>query len=245
MSEQWAHFEDASEAKGYALIPNTVMRDGTLSMQSKYLYGLLKSYAWQDSSTYPGISTLSAAAGVSKDTLGKYLKELVEAKLLEVRRRGQGKTNLYVFKKIGPRSDPDGDTGSHQEREEGSDPDGDTGRDNEDSVYEDSVTNSRRGAKAPDPMRNLFGYYCHLADAMSLEITPEDRTQTTGNFTALVRKHELDRESRIRVVSKMLEARTAGVFMSPQKAHEKIVHGNVHQLRPRDEESHRPQKRVL
>lgn len=147
MSEPWVRFEDEAEAKGFALISNAVMRDPSLTMQAKYLYGLLKSFAWQDATTYPGVKTLCGAAGVSKDTLSKYLSELVERGLIEVKRRGQGKTNLYIFKRIRP--NPDGDTGSHQESDTSRSPDGDPSRHNEDAVNEDSVTALRGGAVAP------------------------------------------------------------------------------------------------
>lgn len=160
----WAQFEDTAEAKGYAQISNALLRSPRVSLQAKSVYALLKSYAWQDANTYPGVGTLCDAAGVSKDTLGKYLKELIAVGLIKVKRRGQGNTNLYTFLSVSRflegemTSGPDGDTGSHQ--------DGDTGSHNEDSVNEDSVdksTDSSEDAKT----ESLSNYHMkRIYDAM-------------------------------------------------------------------------------
>lgn len=247
MSEKWAHFEDASEAKGYTQISNVVMRHPGLSMPAKYLYGLLKSYAWQDPTTHPGLKRMCRDANASDKTLGKYLTELQDAKLIEVKRRGQGKTNLYVFKALS--SGLDSDTGSDQDPEGGSDLEPDAGSGNEDSVNEDSVTNSRRDAKAsapvPSVMKNPFGYYCDVAKALRVEIVPEDRKETCKHFKDLVRMHEPTEEELKRVVSKMLEARTAGAFWSPQKTLEKVRASGSNVTPLRAVEPVRPRKRVI
>lgn len=183
MSDQWAHFEDPADAKGYALIPNVVMRSPLISLQAKSLYGLLKSYAWQDASTYPGVKTLCGAAGVSKDTLGKYLKELVEARLIAVKRRGQGMTNLYIFKSIRDSRILDGDTGSHQEGDTGSGLDGDPSSHNEDSVNEDSEDNSTEGGASPktESLANhtMKAIYQAMKEA-KFTITKKDYGQQVG-----------------------------------------------------------------
>ncbi|MDP9476335.1 MAG: helix-turn-helix domain-containing protein [Actinomycetota bacterium] len=196
MSEHWVRFEDAAEAKGFALIPNAVMRDPSLSMQAKYLYGLLKSFAWQDPSTYPGVKALCGAAGVSKDTLGKYLAELVKRGLIEVKRRGQGRTNLYVFKRVTAQG-PDGDTGSHQESEGGSRPDGDTGGRNEYSGNEDPTTTSLRGSKPPEgnlegaKKPSAFGYMQRFADLLDTDALPLS-SKERGRLASQIQK-ALDR----------------------------------------------------
>jgi hypothetical protein len=216
------------------MISNVVMRDPSLSMQAKYLYGLLKSYAWQDSKTYPGVKTLCASAGVGKDTLGKYLKELVDAQLLEVRRRGQGKTNLYIFKKIGKRSNPDGDTGSHQEREEGGTLNGDASSHNEDSVNEDSSTNSRKGADAlADVMVNPGKYFSNLLKTAGKEPTDRERERCFVHMKQLIDKHDATRVEMEKIASSGFQAHMNGYEWWPKDLLRKLRQGNVTPLRPK------------
>jgi hypothetical protein len=56
---------------------------------------MLLKYAWGDKAAYPGQETLARDMGAGKRSLRTYLKELEDAKLLEVIQRGLGKTNLY------------------------------------------------------------------------------------------------------------------------------------------------------
>lgn len=97
-NERWAVFDDAVLATGFTQIPNMLIRNPRLSMQAKYLYGLLLSYAWEDPYAFPGQERLKRECGVKKvDTLRPYLYELHDAGIITVVRRGQGKTNLYRF----------------------------------------------------------------------------------------------------------------------------------------------------
>jgi hypothetical protein len=91
---------------------------------------------------------------------------------------------------------------------------------------------SRRDADASRQIvKNPFGYYCDVAKALRVTIVPEDREQTSKHFKDLMRLQKPDEEELRRVVSKMLEARTAGTFWSPQKALEKVRGNNVTPLR--------------
>jgi hypothetical protein len=58
----------------------------------------LLSYAWTNSSCYPGLAKLCHDVSLSDKPVTKAIEELSNASLLEVRRRGQGKTNLYIIK---------------------------------------------------------------------------------------------------------------------------------------------------
>lgn len=99
--ERWALFEDAGMAEGFTQVPNIIIRNPELSMSAKYLYGLLLSYAWEDPYAFPGQKRLKRDCGVKKvDTLRPYLYELKDAEVLDIRRRGQGKTNVYTFKAL-------------------------------------------------------------------------------------------------------------------------------------------------
>lgn len=97
-NERWAIFEDQVLASGFTQIPNLVILNPRLSMQAKYLYGLLLSYAWKDPFSFPGQKRLCKLCNVKKaDTLRPYLQELHDSGVMTIVRRGQGKTNLYRF----------------------------------------------------------------------------------------------------------------------------------------------------
>lgn len=144
----WAQFEDVAEAKGYAQISNALLRSPHVSLQAKGFYALLKSYAWEDPSAFPGIKRLRRDTGASDNTLKKYRDELTEVGLLKVVRRGRGQTNLYVFKSI--TKFLESHTGAKQESHMGDDLESHTGANNEDAVNEDSEdksTDSSENAK--------------------------------------------------------------------------------------------------
>jgi hypothetical protein len=218
--EKWALFEDQAEAKGFALVPNSVLRSPRISLSAKSLYAILKSYAWQDDETYPGVKTLCASAGVSKDTLGKYLKELVAEDLIAIKRRGQGKTNLYMFKSVATFLDrdkgshPDGDTGSHQ--------DGDPSTHNEDSGNKDSVDNSRRDAGASSNSekknQNWFTVLCDKYKEVNLIVTDDDRDRYASNLARCVMQHEATDAEMHRVINHIINRRLEGVFLGAQTA---------------------------
>jgi hypothetical protein len=146
-----------------------VLRDPRLSLGAKALYALLKSYAWQDSTTHPGVKRMCRDAGCSDRTLKKFMDELVDAGLIEVKRRGQGKTNLYIFKALTTSSDPNPFT--KQESERGSVLESERGSNNEDSVYEDSVNNSPKGAGAPGA-KDLLSILVDRCREVDFEPTP-------------------------------------------------------------------------
>lgn len=92
---------------------------------------------------------------------------------------------------------------------------------------------SRRDAEAfPEVMKNPFTFFCHLAKVLDVIITPEDRKNTAKHFKDLKRLQKPNRRELTQVVSKMLEARTSGYDMSPQKALDKVRNGNVVHLKP-------------
>jgi hypothetical protein len=93
--------ENEALRRGFTLIPNYVLRARGLSRDAKLLYGILLSYAWQDSSCFPGYEVLMEDMQCHREALAKYIKELKEKGWIEVRRRGQGKTSIYTIKDQG------------------------------------------------------------------------------------------------------------------------------------------------
>lgn len=86
---------DPATRHGFTMVPNFILTNKDLSVGAKLTYAMLLKYAWTDSAVYPGQQTLAVDMGAGERSVRTYLKELEEAKLLEVEQRGLGKTNLY------------------------------------------------------------------------------------------------------------------------------------------------------
>jgi hypothetical protein len=83
--------------RGFTSIPNYIF-GLPISSNAKLIYMALLSYAWTNSSCYPGLAKLCTDVSLSDKPVTKAIEELSNASLLEVKRRGQGKTNLYIIK---------------------------------------------------------------------------------------------------------------------------------------------------
>jgi hypothetical protein len=81
----------------YTQVSTAILRDRGLSAGARLLYALLLSYAWQEGICFPDEATLSADMAMGVRQVRRYRDELLVAGLLVVRRRGQGKSNLYAF----------------------------------------------------------------------------------------------------------------------------------------------------
>ena len=83
--------------RGFTSIPNYIF-GLPISSNAKLIYMALLSYAWTNGSCYPGLAKLCADVSLTDKPVTKAIEELSNASLLEVKRRGQGKTNLYILK---------------------------------------------------------------------------------------------------------------------------------------------------
>lgn len=95
--------------KGFTSVPNYIF-GLPISSNAKLIYMALLSYAWTNNSCYPGLAKLCKDVSLSDKPVTKGIEELCRASLLEVKRRGLGKTNLYVIKEFTP--SPSGQNGS-------------------------------------------------------------------------------------------------------------------------------------
>lgn len=141
------HSDPATQA-GFTIIPNVILRARRLSPGSRLLYGLLKMYAWQAGSAYPGQDRLAEEMGVSTRQIRNYQTELVSAGLIRIEQRGLKQTNRYWIEPIpsdflSERKDP-----SAQDRNVVSDQDRKPVSDKEDTDQEDSVR--REAPRAPE-----------------------------------------------------------------------------------------------
>ena len=97
--EQNIIIENELLRRGFTSIPNYIF-GLAISSNAKLIYMALLSYAWTNHSCYPGLATLCKDVSLTDKPVTKAIAELCEASLLEVKRRGQGKTNLYILKEF-------------------------------------------------------------------------------------------------------------------------------------------------
>lgn len=75
---------------GYCLCSNEIIKETTLSSGARWLYCVLASYADAKSRIcYPSKETLIKLSGLSKNTLNKYMKELLEYGAITIETRKQ------------------------------------------------------------------------------------------------------------------------------------------------------------
>ena len=83
---------------GFTQVPNFILKNGNLSLGAKVTYSMFLHYAWHNDSCFPGQDRLATDMGMSQSRVSEFIKELQKADLIEITRRGQGKTNLYKIK---------------------------------------------------------------------------------------------------------------------------------------------------
>lgn len=99
MSERKYTAAGARLRAGFTALPNLVLRDAALTATARLLYATMLDLAWREEE--PEQAELAAMLGVSEKPLRKFIRELELAGLVQVRRRGQGKTNAYVLNEPG------------------------------------------------------------------------------------------------------------------------------------------------
>jgi DNA-binding MarR family transcriptional regulator len=88
---------DPVSAGGFTQIPNYLLNQ-TFSNNAKVVYAKLLSYAWHNNKVFPGQERMADEIGTFQPTIVRALKELEQEGWLEIQRRGQGKTNIYILK---------------------------------------------------------------------------------------------------------------------------------------------------
>jgi hypothetical protein len=89
--------EDPTLYHGFVQLPRLVLYASNLSRDAKLLYAVLLGYAWQEKRCFPGYGRLCDDLDASENMVRKYMRELEATHLLSQRRRGQGKTNIYIL----------------------------------------------------------------------------------------------------------------------------------------------------
>lgn len=89
---------DPVSAGGFTQVPNILLNDKNLTANAKLVYSKLLSYAWFNDRVFPGQERMADEVGLSKSVVNRAVLELQNNGWLEIQRRGQGKTNVYVLK---------------------------------------------------------------------------------------------------------------------------------------------------
>jgi len=89
---------DPVSAGGFTQVPNFLLKDPKVSANAKVVYSILLSYAWNNAYVFPGQERMGEDIGLSQPTIARAVSELKRQGWLEIQRRGQGKTNIYVLK---------------------------------------------------------------------------------------------------------------------------------------------------
>lgn len=88
---------DVATQRGFTQVPNFVLTNKDLTPGEKITYAMLLKYAWNKEACFPGQDTLAEDVGIALRSVNTHIKGLREHGLLEIKRRGLGKTNLYLL----------------------------------------------------------------------------------------------------------------------------------------------------
>ena len=83
---------------GFTQVPNFILENPDLSEGAKVVYSLFLRYAWDNDFCFPGQQTLAKSMGRGVATVNRFVKELEKVGLIDITKRGQGRTNLYKIK---------------------------------------------------------------------------------------------------------------------------------------------------
>ena len=90
-------YRGPSKRKGFAQIPNVVLLDKSLSHPAKVLYGLMVGYAMQHEAFETDQFAIAEDMGCTDRAIRKWMKELLDAGLLTITRRGLNQPNVYLI----------------------------------------------------------------------------------------------------------------------------------------------------
>ena len=80
---------------GFTQVPNFILKDSRLAIGPKLTCAMFLSYAWHNDFCFPGQQRLADDLGMGVASINRFVKELEQSALIEIERRGQGKTNIY------------------------------------------------------------------------------------------------------------------------------------------------------
>ena len=87
---------DLATQKGWTGVPNFILESKDISVGAKLTYAMLLKYAREKAESFPGQDRLAVDMGTGKRSIVRYIAELEKVGLLTVKRRGQGRSNIYT-----------------------------------------------------------------------------------------------------------------------------------------------------
>ena len=92
------HGADAISTEGFTILPNFILAHPKLSPKAKLVFAGLVSFAYGNkNAVYPGQDKIAQKLGISVATVYRGIRELQKYGYIQVIRRGQGQTNIYVI----------------------------------------------------------------------------------------------------------------------------------------------------
>lgn len=88
---------DPITKRGFAQVPVVILQHRKLSDTAKLVYAMMLSYAWHKNYCFPGQAKLANDLGVTPRTIIRAIRNLEENNILETKKRGLGKTNIYIL----------------------------------------------------------------------------------------------------------------------------------------------------
>ena len=87
---------DIATQMGWTGVPNFILESTRISMGAKLVYAMLLKYAREMDQCFPGQQRLSKDMGSGKRSVVRFIAELESVGLISIKRRGQGRPNLYT-----------------------------------------------------------------------------------------------------------------------------------------------------
>jgi hypothetical protein len=87
---------DIATLQGWTGVPNFILESNKISAGAKLTYAMLLKYAREGDQCFPGQARLAKEMGNGKRSIVRYISELERAELVTIKRRGQGRPNIYT-----------------------------------------------------------------------------------------------------------------------------------------------------
>lgn len=86
---------DIATQRGWTGVPNFILESKEISVGAKLTYAMLLKYAREQDCCFPGQKRLAKDMGNGLRSIVRYIAELESVGLIKIKRRGQGRPNLY------------------------------------------------------------------------------------------------------------------------------------------------------
>ena len=88
---------DIATQRGWTGVPNFILESKQISVGAKLTYAMLLKYAREMDECFPGQERLAKDMGCGLHSVVRYIAELEKVGLITIKRRGQGRPNLYTI----------------------------------------------------------------------------------------------------------------------------------------------------